>query len=262
MTDSKVSYSTLVFGILIGLALGIVIGMWSPPAAFETPTECDGQAFWCWLARWQTLLAGLIAGVTAVAAASVAWKAAMKQIQATTKLPIVLRTNEIEIEIRKLEQIASKLEMYRTAANETLENLGPRETNEITFVRSTLEAHVNIMRPTETVLESMAEVCSMPELRTELKNCARNVGGFNKSSNLLGKIKVSPEEFAVDKREELILTNRAYTISNAIGTNSSVKRCLEVIDRDIGELRAEEQRLLNVFEERIEQHHPAPTSYD
>ncbi|MEP0190192.1 MAG: hypothetical protein ABJE00_07260 [Erythrobacter sp.] len=60
MNDAN-RYATLLLGILIGLALGIVIGMWSPPARFEAPQGCAWNGIWCWLDEWQTLVAGLAA---------------------------------------------------------------------------------------------------------------------------------------------------------------------------------------------------------
>lgn len=52
------NYPALLIGILIGLAAGIVVGMWAPPASFKVPAECGSGGFWCFVDRWQTLLAG------------------------------------------------------------------------------------------------------------------------------------------------------------------------------------------------------------
>ncbi|MCR9061701.1 MAG: hypothetical protein NXI02_30535 [Rhodobacteraceae bacterium] len=70
-------YATLLFGVLIGLALGLVVGMWSPPSIFEVPEACQGQEFWCWLNNWQTLFTGGIAFLAAL----IAWKGIQDQIK-------------------------------------------------------------------------------------------------------------------------------------------------------------------------------------
>lgn len=71
-------YVTLLFGILIGVAFGIFVGMWAPPATFRIPDACSGQAFWCWLDKWQTLVAGSFA----FGAAAIAWHSVDRQINA------------------------------------------------------------------------------------------------------------------------------------------------------------------------------------
>ena len=59
--NEGIGYAKVVFGVIVGLALGIVIGMWFPPSTFKIPDACTSQAFWCWLDRWQTLVTGIVA---------------------------------------------------------------------------------------------------------------------------------------------------------------------------------------------------------
>ncbi|MET1410722.1 hypothetical protein ABVF61_00540 [Roseibium sp. HPY-6] len=79
-------HATLLFGILIGLALGLIVGMWSPPSTFEVPEACQGQEFWCWLNDWQTLVSAIVAVAATLMAATIAWFAVQAQI-AVTHLP-------------------------------------------------------------------------------------------------------------------------------------------------------------------------------
>jgi hypothetical protein len=48
-------------GVLSGLALGVMFGMWFGPDVIKAPEACEGSAAWCFLYTWQTLLTGLIA---------------------------------------------------------------------------------------------------------------------------------------------------------------------------------------------------------
>ncbi|WP_153770932.1 hypothetical protein [Labrenzia sp. CE80] len=102
MTDEKRrfdgQYATALFWLLIGFAFGILVGMWSPPDAFEAPKECKGLWFWCFLYAWQTLIAGSFALVGAF----LLWKqvevqrqqqereAERRQIRARIQLPHAL----------------------------------------------------------------------------------------------------------------------------------------------------------------------------
>ncbi|MEQ8784201.1 MAG: hypothetical protein RIE06_31425 [Roseibium album] len=53
-------HATLLFGILVGLAFGIVVGMWSPDIGrpFWTDPDCAGPGWYCFAYSWQTLIAG------------------------------------------------------------------------------------------------------------------------------------------------------------------------------------------------------------
>lgn len=53
-------HAMLLFGILVGLAFGIVIGVWSPDIGrpFWTDPDCAGPRWYCFAYSWQTLIAG------------------------------------------------------------------------------------------------------------------------------------------------------------------------------------------------------------
>jgi hypothetical protein len=78
MKSVSANYPVLLIGILIGLAGGIVVGMWAPPATFKVPAECGAGGFWCFVDRWQPILAGILALI----GAGFAWFAIDRQIKA------------------------------------------------------------------------------------------------------------------------------------------------------------------------------------
>lgn len=90
--------ATAVLWCLIGLASGIVVGMWFPPELYEVPARCEGTAFWCVLFTWQTLLAGSFALVGAfllwmqidLQQKAIKREAERRQIQARLQLPHAL----------------------------------------------------------------------------------------------------------------------------------------------------------------------------
>jgi len=112
-------YATLAFGIVAGFALGIVVGMFSPPANFKVPTACDGQAFWCWLDRWQTLIAGSIA----IVGAAVAWSTVERQLEYRDKEKLYARRKQLVIAFRLLNETRFVANRYKQAFSEIREAL-------------------------------------------------------------------------------------------------------------------------------------------
>ncbi|WP_430511643.1 hypothetical protein [Pannonibacter phragmitetus] len=60
-------------GVLSGLALGAMFGMWFGPDVIKVPEACEGSEVSCFLYTWQTLLAGIFATVAAGVGAVLLW---------------------------------------------------------------------------------------------------------------------------------------------------------------------------------------------
>lgn len=108
-------YATLLFGILIGLALGVVVGMWSPEIShpFWTDPECTGPVWYCLVYSWQTLVAGSFA----IGAAALAWTATKRQIAAQSDLHHEAIVTDLKRAIRAFEEMKFQAETYLKAFN-------------------------------------------------------------------------------------------------------------------------------------------------
>lgn len=93
-----------VFWLLVGFAIGLIVGMWSPPSIFDVPEECANTAFWCFLYTWQTLLAGLLALIGALVGAYFLWG------------QITLQLGKEEQE-QKRKEIAARLQLPHALSN-------------------------------------------------------------------------------------------------------------------------------------------------
>lgn len=108
-------YATLLFGILMGLALGILIGMWSPDIGrpLWTDPECAGPGWYCFVYSWQTL----VAGGFAIVAAAVAWTATKRQITAQRDLHHEAIVTDLKRAIRAFEEMKFQTDTYLNAFN-------------------------------------------------------------------------------------------------------------------------------------------------
>lgn len=209
MKDFK-GYATLAWGTLLGLAIGAAVDLLGPGADWAARECLPGDAsLYCFFVTWQELTAGLVAVAAAAVAALVAWSAAMKQVNVSANIPIVMRQLDMLNQQIQLDHILARLDFYEEPAA-TFEKLFERlEILEF----SKLEDAFRLLRPIKFTapgyLGDMAATSSSPGLRSELQQAERVVTDFESAvTELQDAVENGPSE---DNEETL---NRAANNTN------------------------------------------------
>lgn len=235
----------LTWGILIGFAMGIIFGMWSPQSNGDAWTDpaCKGPIWYCFVYSWQTVVAGIAATFTALFGAVIAWKSAQKQVKAATRIPVSLRKNELLREQMKLEQILKRIDMYESSSNQIIEHMNNTQScQDRDFLQFVIDLQ-NIACPSASILENMAMTYSMPALRAELLNAARHVGNLNKNRTDLDRILRSNEKIMANA--EKLDRLRIKIASDAAAVSASIQAVKTAIGIDF-KLYKSEDKLLEI----------------
>lgn len=235
-------YATFTWGAISGIAVTLAAALVLAEPQFRIDPICSTPSLYCSVYTWQTLFSGVVALGGALWAARRAWRGAMRQATVTANIPIELRKSELAFEQRRLEQVSARLFMYEKSARSYFDILDTTDGLVASAFRDQFLTFQATPCPPSEILRSMAEVCPLPGLRSELLDAERIVSDFRTFASDLETKGKRQGALPGSVRDELKRA-RKRTRACAHSVIASIKAVRDCLDQDLDLIEEERARL-------------------